>query len=587
MNKKFKLFGLLAAMTLALPGCKGGKDTTPSQSVTPSVVIISDIEVNNPEDDIVVGDVIDLDTYITVVGENNDPKAYDVEVKSVSTDVVDLEGHTITVKAEGPISLVISAGDESSFVNWESISAVKAAYKAATGDIAYNYGLFDVEATEEGLATTGDFLIHNEEYYYQSYTSKGVRVGEGAAVLHDGYTYSFTCDGTVDCGDLEFTAEGKETAAYWQYYFINMGFGPTYDQFDTISTEDGDYLAITPDKAAPSGMEDYAANLADYIALLTWGNSAYLLASRYGYPFDASSVAFYVEPVGDSYLLTATVDGSEGGAYEGVTLALGQSVLVPDIHITAIEDYIAAETYPEAITFDEITDFVDTIGTCSSYTQFTQSYAVAKDGSVLDNDGTNVTCSTITGYDEANKVFFTKVYTDTGFSTLSDIYGYFENEGKVYTVEVSAEGNLFATEISYAWEVVIAAVSAKGLATAGTSGLTGTGRTIDEDNGITQVKVADTSSDVAFAAALFTVIPYGSTYKQYLTGSGASYTNNMEMTWTFMEGIDAAVSFNVPLNFGTFSPSVAVTFQNVNNTSLASIKAQFVSLIPADDTAII
>ena len=347
MNKKLLLtLSVLAATgAMALAGCKGSgsgtatdtgdttaTDTTPTVPVDP----ISDIEVSEPSEDIVVGDVIDLDTLINVVG-GSDPKGYEVTVRPVSADVVSVAGHTLTVLAEGPIELKVTAGDESALVSWESLSALKAQYKAATAGVEKDYGLRDVTISNTGaISLNNEILVHNSDYYYQVYKPSGSRtfVGEGAALLHDGFIYDFTTDGTEAAGNLEFTAEGKESGDMWEYYFVNMGFAATYDALETVTTEleDGstvEYLTVPASAEVPASYEDYAGNLADYITLLTWGSSAELLASRQGVAIDPQSVYIEVEPLESatgetSYLLASYVEGTATGApSEGFKRLLG------------------------------------------------------------------------------------------------------------------------------------------------------------------------------------------------------------------------------------------------------------------------
>ena len=131
MNKKL-LLSLAVVSTLGLTGLAGcnssstgpTKDTTPTVSVDP----ISDIEIVKPTEDILVGEIINLDTYVTVVG-GSDPKGYTVKVRPASKDIVSVEGHTLTVLKEGPINLIVEAGDETAIISWEAISSIKSQYK--------------------------------------------------------------------------------------------------------------------------------------------------------------------------------------------------------------------------------------------------------------------------------------------------------------------------------------------------------------------------------------------------------------------------------------------------------------------------
>lgn len=358
MKTKFKLFGLLAALTLALTGCnKGSSGSQNSSDTTPTVVekFVSDIVVADLEDDIIVGDVIDLDTVVTVEGTNVAANDFDVTVKSTSTDVVSLEGHTLSVLKEGPINLKIEAGDEWIAVDWESISHIKSDFKAFTANAALEYATYDIAEYQGQIVTTGTGTKHNANYYYEvGYNSdySGVE-GEGMICLADGKMYDFTAD---DLSGTNFTvAPGGSSAANWAYYFVNMGLGFSYSDFETVVTDDGAaYLFCDASHAAPSGMEDYARNLPEYILLCTYGYyfNSYVVDDSIAVRVDEWEGGVFTIEITFEYV-QAVID-NYGENYAGTQVAewsiLGDA---DDSHLAVADAYIESGEVPQALDVSE------------------------------------------------------------------------------------------------------------------------------------------------------------------------------------------------------------------------------------------
>lgn len=383
MNKKLLVtLSLLAATgAMALAGCKGsGSGNTPtgdtgttSTDTTPSVDPISDIEVTRPEGEIVVGDVLDLDTYFTVVG-GSDPKGYTVTVRSASTDIVSLSGHTLTVLKEGPISLKVEAGDESVLVDWEALSAVKASFKAFSEDAAYEYALTDIASIKnDGTVTmAGTGNKHNSNYFYSySYDSTARKnLGSGFIRLADGNMYDFTADDLAGTG-FE-VAQGGQSASNWDNYFVNMGLPFDYSVFESVTDEEG-YTSLVCDASvpAPSGMEDYAVNM-----------PAYMLLCSYGYRMSttnckADSFTFTLEETDDpdtffmmfTFEYTDAIVNRYGSQYAGTQIGEMAFLEGPEASkLAPAEAYLEAGTIPEALEFGELTSAFEAMDTAKNYT---------------------------------------------------------------------------------------------------------------------------------------------------------------------------------------------------------------------------
>lgn len=575
MNKKL-LLSLAVVSTLGLTGLAGcnSSSTGPTEDTTPTVSVdpISDIEIVKPTEDILVGEIIDLDTYVTVVG-GSDPKGYTVTVRPASREVVSVEGHTLTVLKEGPISLIVEAGDETAIISWEAISSIKSQYKKATSGIDKNYALIDVGFnSSKQLVLTGEGCVHNENYFYSyGYDSSKNPVGDGMILLGDGNIYDFT--GTKN------TCEGFEvlpgpTAGYnWDYYFVNMGFSPTYDYVETVTEtlEDGSeysYLCIDGSVPAPSGMEDYAHNMADWVLLTLWGYSLQLQSDSFKANWDLDSIAVLIENVGKEtplYSLMVTCDGSATGAYAGKSTYFAWSILSAepkDYQIPVIEKYLEAGTVPEPIAITEVTSFAAAISTATSYTMTSVYQSISTEDYKTILTGDNVMAgTTVTHVDTVNKIV-SNTYTNGSYS---EQFGYAEKDGTVYFYQPSEDDpSTFVVEAvaGVTFDQVLASVGASSWASVGTTGLVASKR--QEAETAVAIALTDQSDAGAFVTNLIATVPlYGKTCANYLEG----YTQKADMVWQVANDLSVAiVSIDVPINFGEFIPTFIIQYSALNVT---------------------
>lgn len=582
MNKKL-LLSLAVVSTLGLTGLAGcnSSSTGPTEdtsSPTVSVDPISDIEIVKPTEDILVGEIIDLDTYVTVVG-GSDPKGYTVKVRPASKDIVSVEGHTLTVLKEGPINLIVEAGDETAIINWEAISSIKSQYKKATSGIDKNYALIDVGFnSSKQLVLTGEGCVHNENYFYSyGYDSSKNPIGEGMILLGDGNIYDFT--GTKN------TCEGFEvlpgpTAGYnWDYYFVNMGFSPTYDYVETVTEtlEDGSeysYLCIDSSVPAPSGMEDYAHNMADYVLLTLWGFSLQRQSDSVKADFDLDTITIYIENIGKEtplYSFMVMCDGSAKGQYAGGPVVLTWSILSAepeDYQIPVIEQYLEAGTTPDPIAITEVASFASAISTATSYTMTSVYQSIStEDYKTILTDGNVMVGTTVTHVDAVNKIV-SNTYTN---GSHSEQFGYAEKDGTVYFYQPSEDDpSTFAVEAvsGVTFDQILAAVGASSWASVGTSGLVASARQETE----TEVAIAltDQSDACAFVTNLIATVPlYGKTCADNLFDeeTGKHYGKNADMVWKVTNDLSSAiVSIDVPINFGAFVPKFIIQYSELNTT---------------------
>ena len=576
MNKKL-LLSLAVVSTLGLTGLAGcnSSSTRPTEDTTPTVSVdpISDIEIVKPTEDILVGEIIDLDTYVTVVG-GSDPKGYTVTVRPASKDIVSVEGHTLTVLKEGPINLIVEAGDETSIISWEAISQVKSQYKKATSGIDKNYALIDVKLSSSNkLVATGEGCVHNKNYFYSyGYDSNKNETGGGMVLLGDGNIYKFNGTGN-SCEGFE-VLPGPEAGYYWDSYFVNMGFTPTYDYVETVTEtlEDGSeysYLCIDSSVPAPSGMEDYAHNMADYVLLTLWGFSLQRQSDSVKADFVLDTITVYIENLGDEetplYSFMVMCDGSAKGQYAGKPVFITWSILSAepeDYQIPVIEQYLEAGTTPDPIAITEVTSFASAISTATSYTMTSvyQSISTEDYKTILTGDDV-MAGTTVTHVDAVNKIV-SNTYTNGSYS---EQFGYAEKDGTVYFYQPSEDDPAtFVVEAvtGVTFDQVLASVGASLWASVGTTGLVASKR--QEAETAVAIALTDQSDAGAFVTNLIATVPlYGKTCSNYLEG----YTKNADMVWQVANNLSVAVvSIDVPINFGDFVPKFIIQYSALNTT---------------------
>ena len=582
MNKKL-LLSLAVVSTLGLTGLAGcnSSSTGPTEdtsSPTVSVDPISDIEIVKPTEDILVGEIIDLDTYVTVVG-GSDPKGYTVTVRPASREVVSVEGHTLTVLKEGPINLIVEAGDETAIISWEAISSIKSQYKKATSGIDKNFALIDVGFnSSHQLVLTGEGCVHNKNYFYSyGYDQGGNPTGEGMILLGDGNIYDFT--GTeYTCEGFE-VIPGPEAGYMWDYYFVNMGFTPTYDCAATVTEtlEDGSeysYLCIDSSVPAPSGMEEYAHNMADWVLLTLWGYSLQLQSDSFKANWDLDSIAVLIENVGKEtplYSLMVTCDGSANGAYAGKSTYFAWSLLSAepeDYQIPVIEQYLEAGTTPDPIAITEVASFASAISTATSYTMTSVYQSIStEDNKTILTEGKVMAGTTVTHVDAVNKIV-SNTYTNGSYS---EQFGYAEKDGTVYFYQSSEDDpSTFAVEAvsGVTFDQILAAVGASSWASVGTTGLVASKR--QEAETAVAIALTDQSDTCAFVTNLIATVPlYGKTCADNLFDeeTGKHYGKNADMVWKVTNDLSSAiVTIDVPINFGAFVPKFIIQYSELNTT---------------------
>lgn len=163
--KKTKIFSALAlASCVMLSGCKT-KDK-PEEPVIPdpdpSMVI------DGLPEKVHVGDSVNLDSYVSLTSLSS----FSVEIADESADLVSIEGHTVTVLAEGEIKFTVKAGELSKDCSVVSMYEIRDQLIEYFKGVGRNYTvyIFDPLTDDQGQITgefeLGDILDHTENYIF-------------------------------------------------------------------------------------------------------------------------------------------------------------------------------------------------------------------------------------------------------------------------------------------------------------------------------------------------------------------------------------------------------------------------------------
>lgn len=261
--KKIKL--LVASLLLltsvgVLASCDTNSSSTSSEE-TP-VVIVDGINVRVPDHDIVVGDVINLDDYVTFLSAGNIVQK-DYEAILTTPTTATLSGHTLTVKAEGNINVRINVDEESGRFNVDAISSMKSKFKSVTSNAGKNYYVDNITVVNGELTLSNKGFLHNNNYFAYCLDSAlfpGEDLGElantwmGLMKNFYGDTYNFTMD-NLDGDNLE-VLPGIQLGL--SNYYFNDDFPLSHLNFQTKGE---DTLITTSTKVADQWINYALANV--------------------------------------------------------------------------------------------------------------------------------------------------------------------------------------------------------------------------------------------------------------------------------------------------------------------------------------
>jgi hypothetical protein len=352
MNLKKLLLSTTLIFSLGLTGCQfgpkpasesqqesGGESESESESQSESQIEpVSRIRISAPEN-VVVGQEVNLDDYVTVEGGEG-PKVYNVVVPEASADLVEVEGHVFTALEEGEINLKIQAGEREAKFGTVAMSALKAAFVEATGELSNTWAMLEaVSETQLGLAA-----VHRPDYSYFSDWGDNHEPG-GFMKCQNGLTYSYIIDATGVNADTAVMSD-------FENYYCNFDFLLSAADFATVKNEETgeETLVMSGDVAGSWGIDSCPNKAAEF---------AYTLATvlNANYKFNGVVVSLVELGEGDDAFETFEFDlPIVAVADPDTVLATYSYFLVLDeeaTEVTPVREYIDAGLHPEAIAFDE------------------------------------------------------------------------------------------------------------------------------------------------------------------------------------------------------------------------------------------
>mgnify|MGYP003290152960 CR=1 FL=1 len=413
------------------------------------------IKITKPEKDIVVGDVIDLDDYVTAYYSSYDEALYsdyEVTVRETSADVVSLEGHKLTALKEGEINLDVIAGwpEENRFearIAWSSLSQLKSDWKTAVQDITKTFGLKSDDLTDDGSMWK---TVHTDNYTYldgwwselpagssvpAGKTEDDIdRDGSGATYVyynHGGYIifdsgvcYEWVAD-KDDGSDLTIFSAPIDN---YDYYFVNMPWGLPWDKCTTTVKNTGKEVLVYK--------SDTVGQYADYFPNLA---TEFMYSTCQLYPDGGFTKMEIYKDLAGNFIINPYYKYF-GKTYHDIELTLMKPA---DTKIAYLDQAIEDNIEPEPLAYNEIGEFADKLVTAGSYS-YTATYGW------VNSRGQTAACPQQLadyGWDVALSNGSANGYVNPTTQYCVDDKGqidiYFEQEGKLYTASnLDKDGNV-------------------------------------------------------------------------------------------------------------------------------------------------
>ena len=250
MKKSRLLFALVigAFGTLSLTSC----DQTVSS--------IDSISVTAPEEELVVGQTIDLKDYIKgMVGETAYNINFRMDNKTQST--ASIEGTKLTVKAEGSIRVLVEFDGKTASFKANAISEAKKKFKDLTQNVTSNYyvdnlqrngkSLTELEKSNLELKLANKGFLHNSFYFAtcedEQIILNGTNNWIGLLRTMNGYSYNFEMSDLQGTDFEVMPGVQMDISGYYQSYNFPILYNYVKNNsiFKTVTKDDGTSYLIT------------------------------------------------------------------------------------------------------------------------------------------------------------------------------------------------------------------------------------------------------------------------------------------------------------------------------------------------------
>lgn len=360
---------LLTGTTLTSCGSSSSNSTT-STSQSSGDATVQRITINKNADTVItIGSTVSIDNYVNLFDVNSSKVTpsdnnYTVSITSGS-DYASLDGHKLTIKGEGTISLRVQNGvkadDVRANLSITGVSALKKRFYEETKDVVKNYTLEDLAEDDNGfIIDDNGFVgnqtgtIHNDQYicFLQSKAKIGYLLGADSEVYYYTMSDRFGTDLNVQQGPT-----GNELTDF----YVGADF-PISALTDAVTTKDDDGNEIL----------QLSSEATENFILYGLGYSlSNIKAAGYGISnaeIDYQAVSYYDQDgkkvVTEAPIIyTYITSGTSTGLLAASILEIGSNV-----GIAAVENYIETTGQPDPITDPGINTALKAIADGKNYT---------------------------------------------------------------------------------------------------------------------------------------------------------------------------------------------------------------------------
>lgn len=583
MKKSRLLFALVigAFGTLSLTSCEQ------------TVSSIDSISVTAPEEELVVGQTIDLKDYIKgMVGETAYNINFRMDNKTQST--ASIEGTKLTVKAEGSIRVLVEFDGKTASFKATAISEVKKKFKDATQNVTSNYyvdnlqrngkSLTELEKDNSELKLANKGFLHNSFYFAtcedEQFVVDGTNNWVGLLRTMNGYSYNFEMSDLQGADFEVMPGVQMDISGYYQSYNFPILYNYVKNNsiFKTVTKDDGTSYLITE-------QSDYA----DVWLTCAYGG-VFGTFSNYGISKGALKLEFKdvvksnnekTEALVVSTLVYGNIEGTTYTAENPYVLTKGAVLFDNEFtSVKPVNEYIDAGKKPDQIKAKELEVAVNKFKQSGIYTLETELYWTQYDKTTKKEEKLSSTPSSLTSSFAKSCATskMTGYITKDGFfyeMSSSEKLGVVKHNDKYYMVSNADSSGSISNTISATtttesiWRINSNKYSIKNIGEDEyIKNLNVASKTSSEGKTIFEVDYP--TSNGFFSANAEAVLDGGTTYKLFAQSSSSSIemfvATQCEVTVTDTEVvIDIYYSYN-----STYTYHIVNTFKDLGVDKLTS-----------------
>lgn len=374
-----------------------------------TVSSVDSISVTAPEEELVVGQTIDLKDYIKgMVGETAYNINFRMDNKTQST--ASIEGTKLTVKAEGSIRILVEFDGKTASFKATAISEAKKKFKDLTQNVTSNYyvdnlqrngkSLTELEKSNLELKLANKGFLHNSFYFAtcedEQIILNGTNNWIGLLRTMNGYSYNFEMSDLQGADFEVMPGVQMDISGYYQSYNFPILYNYVKNNsiFKTVTKDDGTSYLITE-------QSDYA----DVWLTCAYGG-VFGTFSNYGISKGALKLEFKdvvkannekTEALVVSTLVYGNIEGTTYTAENPYVLTKGAVLFDNEFtSVKPVNEYIDAGKKPDQIKAKELEVAVNKFKKSGIYTLETELYWTQYDKTTKKEEKLSSTPSSLT-----------------------------------------------------------------------------------------------------------------------------------------------------------------------------------------------